>query len=77
MNKVKRYLTIFKIWLLKIKANNLYKQTGVQQFIVKWYGKTIIINKAQFKQLRQKGVFPITYTAVELKKISLYHTKGK
>jgi hypothetical protein len=77
MNKLKHYWLVFKIWRLKHKANNLYKETGIQHFLVKWQGEIIIINKLQFKQKRQKGLFPITFTAVELKKVSLYYTKGE
>jgi len=73
----KGILLFVYINLLKRKANKMYAKTGMQQFVVKWRGKIIIISKEQFKLNRQEGLFPLSFTAVNLKKIALYYTKNK
>ena len=75
MLRVSRLQTIFKIWLLKRKANKLARKTGVQHFIIMWKGKPEILSKDGFKLMRQNSVFPMSFTATELKKIAIHDTK--
>ncbi|MDR2423374.1 MAG: hypothetical protein LBD59_01445 [Prevotellaceae bacterium] len=60
---------------LKHKADRLEKRLKTPHYIVKWCGKVIIISHAQFRYNRQKGLFPKSFTATELKAIALYCTK--
>ena len=75
IRKLRRIAGFIYILYLKHKANRLAKQTGFRHYIVKWRGRIIIISHTQFKRNRQKGLFPKSFTAVELKQICLYYTK--
>lgn len=66
---------IFKVWRLKRRADKLAKKTGDEYFVVMWHGKPRVLSKPQFKYLRQHGLFPLSFTAAELKKIAVYHVK--
>ena len=77
MIKLKSVWKILGILLLKRKARRLAKKTGIQQFIIMSAGKARIINKKQFKYLRQHKCFPMHYTASNLKQIALYYTDDK
>ncbi|MDH6309394.1 hypothetical protein M2451_002720 [Dysgonomonas sp. PFB1-18] len=74
MSKLKRILQVFRIQLMKRKANKLAKKSKVQHFIIMWRGKPEILSKDGFTLMRQKGVFPLSFTATELKKIAIYQT---
>ncbi|MFT4223300.1 hypothetical protein [Dysgonomonas sp.] len=50
------------------------KKSKVQHFIIMWHGKPEILSKDGFTLMRQRGVFPLSFTATELKKIAIYHT---
>lgn len=60
---------------MKRKADKLARQTGVQHFIIKYRGEIVFMTKRELKHFRQKGIFPKTFTATELKKHALYFTK--
>jgi hypothetical protein len=66
---------------LKRKANRLARKaqkqgkTDAQYFVVKLAGKVMVLNKEGFKTMRQHGLFKKQFTATDLKKIALYHTK--
>ena len=74
MNKV---INILRIAWLKHKANRIAKETCRQHFVVVFGGKARIISKPEFKQMRQRGLFPQEFTAEGLKKIALYHTPNR
>lgn len=59
---------------IKRKAYQLHKKYDCQVFVVKYKGKITIISKYQFKKMRQKKMFPLSFTATELKSMSLYYT---
>lgn len=75
MNKLRKLLQVVKIYRLKRKANKLAKRTGVQHFVIMWCGKPEILSKDGFKRMRQKRVFPLSFTAAELRKIAIHTTK--
>ena len=75
MNKIKKIIFLFRVWNLKRTANRLAKKTGDQYFIVKLAGNISLLSKSDFTSYRQNGIFPKTYTAADLKKAALYHTK--
>lgn len=74
MNKLKRFLQVLKIQSMKQKANRLAKESKVQHFIIMWHGKPEILSKDGFTLMRQRGVFPLSFTATDLKRIAIYHT---
>jgi len=59
---------------IKHKAFKLHKKYNCQVFVVKFNGKITVLSKYQFKQMRQKGKFSKSFTATELKSLSLYYT---
>ena len=46
-------------------------------YCVKHNGKVRLISRSQFKELRGKGVFPKTFTAIDMRKISLFVMEPK
>lgn len=46
-------------------------------YCVKHNGKVRLISRSQFKTMRGKGVFPKTFTAVDMRKISLFVMEPK
>lgn len=75
--QVASLIRILKIMRLKVKANLLARRSRVQYFVVPVGGKIRLISKPVFKQLRQKGVFPASFTAAELKNVALYYTPNR
>lgn len=75
MNRLKRLQQIIKIWRLKRKANKLAKKNKTQYFVILWKGKPEILSKDGFKLWRQKGIFPLSFTAAELREIAIHTTK--
>jgi len=71
VKKIYKYLVFKRI---KRKAFRWHKKHNCQVFVVKLHGKVKIINKYQFKQMRQKGLLSQKFTATELKSIALYYT---
>lgn len=74
MTRLKRFIQVFCIQLMKRKANKLAKKSKVQHFIIMWRGKPEILSKDGFTLMRQKGLFPASFTATDLKKIAIYYT---
>jgi hypothetical protein len=74
MNKLKHFIEVVTLLLLKRKANKLAQKNKVQYFIVKFRGKPELLTKDGFQYLRQHGFFSRKFTANELKKIALYYT---
>ena len=70
----KKFREVYKIYKLKRKAKKLAKKSKVQHFIIMWRGKPEILSKDGFSLMRQKGLFPLSFTAADLKKIAIYHT---
>lgn len=70
----KKFREVYKIYKLKRKADKLAKKSKVQHFIIMWHGKPEILSKDGFTLMRQRGVFPLSFTATELKKIAIYQT---
>lgn len=70
----KKFREVYKIYKLKRKANKLAKKSKVQHFIIMWRGKPEILSKDGFTLMRQKGLFPASFTATDLKKIAIYYT---
>lgn len=75
MNRTKKLLTAIQICILKFRAKRIAKKSKIPQAIVKIGGKPSIVGKDLFKVLRQKNVFPKTFTFDGLKKIAIYYTK--
>ena len=79
MNKLKkrirRIVLALGLMILKRKADRLARKTRDQYFIVNLNGKAQIMSKKQFKYMRQRGAFPLSFTATQLKQIALYYTK--
>lgn len=86
MNKLKLYLKEMflewkQMWVgwnisrIKRKAEKLRKIEKSQMFVVKLDGRIRIISKRWFKEQRQQGRFPNSFTADKLKKISFYYTE--
>ena len=73
--EIKQMWVGWKIKRLKKQVDRLREETGVQMFVVKWQGKMRVISKRDFKYMRQRGMFPKTFTADNLKRISLYYTR--
>jgi hypothetical protein len=46
-------------------------------YCVKANGKVKFISRSQFKELRGKGVFPKTFTAIDMRRISLFVMEPK
>jgi hypothetical protein len=46
-------------------------------YCVKANGKVKFISRSQFKEMRGKGVFPKTFTAVDMRRISLFVMEPK
>lgn len=46
-------------------------------FCVKHNGKMRLISRSQFKEMRGKGVFPKTFTAIDMRRISLFVMEPK
>lgn len=67
--------TGYRIIRLKRKADKLRETTGIQFFILKYKGRIRLMSKREFKHLRQHGVFPKSFTADNLKRISFYYTR--
>lgn len=76
MNKIKNWIRIFKICRLKAKARKLAKTSKVDHYVIMWLGKPEILSRDGFKYLRQRGVFPLSFTAANLKEIAIYQAKG-
>lgn len=79
MNKLKqrirRFVLAVGLMIMKRKADRLARKTRDQYFIVNMRGKAQIMSKKQFKYMRQRGAFPLSFTATQLKQIALYYTK--
>ncbi len=73
--RMRRFTLAIKLMVMKRKADRLARKTGKRFFIVNMGGQARILSKAQFKHMRQHGLFPLSFTAAELKKIALYDTK--
>lgn len=74
MTRLKRFIQVLSIQLMKRKANKLAKKSKVQHFIIMWRGKPEILSKDGFTLMRQKGLLPASFTATDLKKIAIYYT---
>jgi hypothetical protein len=46
-------------------------------YCVKANGKVKFISRTQFKEMRGKGVFPKTFTAIDMRRISLFVMEPK
>ena len=84
MNKLKElhtkwvgYLFVLRMQRLKRKANKFTAKTNIQCFIVLLKGKVTLISKPTFTKMRQKGLFPKSFTADRLKQIAFYYTTPK
>lgn len=79
MNKLKqrirRFVLAVGLMMMKRKADRLACKTRDQYFIVNVNGNAQIMSKKQFKYMRQRGAFPLSFTATQLKQIALYYTK--
>ncbi|WP_060828080.1 hypothetical protein [Tannerella forsythia] len=79
MNKLKqrirRFVLAVGLMMMKRKADRLARKTRDQYFIVNVNGNAQIMSKKQFKYMRQRGAFPLSFTATQLKQIALYYTK--
>lgn len=46
-------------------------------YCVKHNGKVRLISRSQFKEMRGRGIFPKTFTAVDMRRISLFVMEPK
>lgn len=68
--------TVGSMRLIKRKANKLMRKTNEQIFVVKSpSGKLRYVSKYQFQQMRQAGIFPLSFTSTNLGDNSLYYTR--
>ena len=76
----KQWFELKAVWVgwhisrMKRKAEQLRISEKSQMFVVKLDGKIRIISKCWFKEQRQHGKFPSSFTADKLKKVSFYYT---
>lgn len=77
MIKIKRWIRIYKIYRLKAKARRLAKKTNVDHYVIMWLDKPEILSRDGFKYMRQRDVFPQSFTAANLKEMAIYHAKAK
>ena len=69
---VKKIADAWKLRRIIKQAERLHKQGKGQQFVVNVGGKATIVSKQQFKDMRQNGLFQLSYTAKELRNIAIY-----
>lgn len=69
---VKKIADAWKLRRIIKQAERLHKQGHGQQFVVNVGGNATVISKQQFKDMRQHGLFPLSYTAKELRNIAIY-----
>ena len=74
-NDIRHYTVVFRTRRNLRRAQNLANRLGCQVFCVKINGRVAFLTKDYFKELRSKGVFPKSFTAVQLKDISLFTVK--
>ncbi len=83
MKAIKQYLNTVLLtltryhdaWLLNRiirRARIMHRNGGGQVFVVNVCGRATIISKAQFRDMRQHGQFPLSYTAADLRQIAIY-----
>lgn len=46
-------------------------------YCVKYNGKIQLISRSEFKSMRAKGIFPLSFTADKLRDISLFYMESK
>ncbi len=74
-NDIRHYIVVFRTRRLYRQAQALANQLRCQVFCVKINGRIAFLSKERFKELRSKGVFPKSFTAIQLKDISLFTVK--
>lgn len=74
-NDIRHYIVVFRTRRLYRRAQELANRLGCQVFCVKVNGRVAFLTKNYFKKLRSKGVFPKSFTAVQLKDIALFTVK--
>lgn len=83
MKTIKQYLNTLvatliryrEAWLLSRiirRARIMHRNGGGQVFVVNVCGRATIISKAHFRDMRQHGQFPMSYTAADLRRIAIY-----
>ena len=73
----KKFSEVYKIYQLKRKASRLAKKTNVDHYVIMWRGRPEVLSRDGFKYMRQREVFPQSFTAANLKEIAIYHAKAK
>lgn len=73
---IKKFREVYKIYHLKRKALKLAKKTKVDHYVIMWCGKPEVLSRDGFKYMRQRDVFPQSFTAANLKEIAIYHAKA-
>lgn len=74
-NDIRHYIVVFRTRRHYRRAQNLANRLGCQVFCVKINGRVAFLTKSYFKELRSKGVFPKSFTAIQLKDIALFTVK--
>lgn len=74
-NDIRHYIVVFRTRRHYRRAQNLANRIGCQVFCVKINGRVAFLTKERFKELRSKGVFPKSFTAIQLKDIALFTVK--
>lgn len=89
MNKIfatllQRLRKAVAIPITAIRYRRLYRLTretadrlNERIYCVKYNGKVQLISRSEFKSMRAKGIFPKSFTAVELREISLFVMEPK
>ena len=71
---IKKLFFAYKMKCLKYKCDKLTRENKEAHYIFSYKGKITLMSKSIFKYNRQHGVFPKSFTAKEMRKISYYHT---
>lgn len=75
LNEIRHYITVLNYRRTWRNAQSLANRLGCQVFCVKINGRPALLTKDYFKELRSKGVFPKSFTAIQLKDIALFTVK--
>jgi hypothetical protein len=77
MSRITHFILILAIYRMKARARKLARKTGADHYIIIWRGKPEILSRDGFRYMRQRDVFPLSFTVKELKEMAIYHAKAK
>lgn len=77
VTRVKQIVYTIGMRRLKARAMRLHRRHNCQYFVVKLFGKVRLISRQGFKDLRQHKKIPLSYTILDLKRISYFYTPAR